>query len=362
MDGNRIRGAFRAACKPTLALVLVLTVLAGPAAAASLPPQGLYDQCSPAASGDACASRLAAMGQAGFKVVLNYTSWDATPDQLRAFANAASANGMQVIWPLNNTVWRHDGDISRTYPTLAAACGCTMAHDLLAYVAGIVGSTGATWGWYVGDELPATELPAVLALVARIKALDPVHPTLYIAYEHSGTAGANLLPFATAADTVGAAIYPYGAGPGVDSLAQMQIVSGLVNRLVGSARRQAMVLQAFDWAAHPDETSMPGGYPDETFMRAARDAALAGADPSLLLWYSYNDIQRSADPAGHWHDLVTAAFGPDASASGAVGTAADTSTATTVAATKKTTAKKAKKKAKKKKIKKKAPTRKRTGA
>jgi hypothetical protein len=317
-------------------LAAVLTAClatAAPAAAADLPPQGLYDQCSPAQSGDACASRLGQMGQAGFKLVLNYTSWDATPQQLTAFADAAAASGMQVIWPLNNAVWRTNGDITGVYPKLAAASGATHADELLAYVAGLLKGHPATWGWYIGDELPATELPAVIGLNLRIKALDPGHPTLYVAYEHSGIGGANLAPFGTAADTVGSAIYPVGTG--ADPLEQMRVVTDLVKRLV-PARARAMVLQAFDWAQHPNEVSLPGGYPDAAFMRAARDTALA-ADPSMLLWYSFADIQKSDDPARHWNDLVGAAFAPPAPA------ASDpvTSPTTTTTATKK-----AKKKAK----------------
>lgn len=335
----------------TLALVLATGfALTSEARADGLPPQGLYDQCSPAQSGDACASRLAQMGGAGFKLVLNYTSWDATPDQLVAFANNAAANGMQVIWPLNHPVWRQDGDITKVYPKLAAACGCSQAHDLLAYVTTLLRGNPATWGWYIGDELPPTELVNVLGLNARVKALDPGHQTLYIAYEHSGIAGANLLPFATAADAVGSAIYPYGTNG--DPSFEMTFVSDLVHRLV-PARSRAMVLQAFDWAQHPDEISLPGGYPDAAFMRTARDDAMA-SDPSLLLWYSFSDIQKSDNPAGHWNDLVSAAFAPLPAAPATAPAPVNTTRTATTTTTKKAVKKKAKKKHKKKAVKKKA--------
>jgi len=37
---------------------------------------------------------------------------------------------------------------------------------------------------------------------------------------------------------------------------------------------------------------------------------LENSHPVFILWYSYFDILKSSDPAGHWADLVAAAFRP----------------------------------------------------
>ncbi len=309
MDGTITRAA-RVARRLTVALIAGLTLAPGAVAAPTpgLPPQGLYDQCSPAAALTDCVAHLDRFQAAGFTLVLNYTAWDATPDQLAAYADAAAARGISVIWPLNHPVWRQNGDVTKVYPKLARACGCTQAADLLAYVMGLVGRHAGTWGWYVGDEVVAAEAPLVTALTARVKALNPAARTLYVAYEHTGSQGANLEPFAGAADVVGTDSYPYGTG--VEEVPQVQYVADLTAQITRTARRSsAMVLQAFDWGRHQDEYPGAHGFPDRAFMTAARNAALS-ASPSLLLWYSYAEILASGAPDAHWSDLVAAAQSP----------------------------------------------------
>ncbi len=334
----------------TILATCVAVLACAPAARAALPPQGLYDQCSPAASGDACASRLATMGGAGFKLVLNYTSWDATPEQLGQFITNAENNGMQAIWPLNHPVWRNDGVITKVYPKLAAACGCTVAHDLLAYLVGLVSQRGGTWGWYVGDELTADQLPATVALQARIKALDPNHPTFYVAYEGSRYNGDNLRPFAAVADVVGTDNYAYGSG--ADATAELTLAAKLTRTASQvTGRKRAMVLQAMDWSLHPDQNpGVPGGFPTRDALRSFRDTALTVADPSMILWYSYAELLKTADPAGNWANLVAAAFSaePTSAAAGAAATTEKSGTTAKAAAAQKAAAKKTSSKAKRK--------------
>ncbi len=304
------RAARRALTLASLTAGLLVAPSAASAAPVALPPQGMYDQCSPAAAMSDCIGRLDTFASAGFKLVLNYTVWDASPEQIVAYADAAQARGMRVIWPLNNAVWRQNGDISRVYPKLARACGCTQAAVLLPFVMGLVSRHAGTWGWYVGDEVAAVEAPLVAALTARVKLIDPATRTLYIAYENTGTKGANLQPFASAADVVGTDSYPFGTGAA--AVPQVQFVSDLTRDITkASGRSTAMVLQAFDWGNHQDEYPGAHGFPDRAFMAAARDAALQ-ASPELILWYSYPEILKSDDPAGHWRDLVAAALTPPA--------------------------------------------------
>src|SRR4051794_2084325 len=72
-------------------------------ASAALPRQGVYEACYPGADPDGCAARVERIGGAGFRLVLNY--WllreSSSSDVLRYVA-AAHANGVQVIWSLND--------------------------------------------------------------------------------------------------------------------------------------------------------------------------------------------------------------------------------------------------------------------
>lgn len=70
-----------------------------------------------------------------------------------------------------------------------------------------------------------------------------------------------------------------------------------------------MVLQAFSWSQYRPAAAPPS-YPDVRRLRAMRDAAIRNADPSLILWYSYQDILRSDRPRMRWQQLVRAAFAP----------------------------------------------------
>src|SRR4051794_35449536 len=101
-------------------LVLAAAALGGsaPALAATAPVQGLYDQCDPSTELATCTEHLQRLGGAGFKVILNYTAWYGTEADLRAYADAAAAAGVQLIWPMNDPTWRHGGLLTK-YPRLA---------------------------------------------------------------------------------------------------------------------------------------------------------------------------------------------------------------------------------------------------
>ncbi|MCW3015494.1 MAG: hypothetical protein JWO02_2586, partial [Solirubrobacterales bacterium] len=178
MDGKGTPGGAPSAFRKTLVgscVLLVALTLGTASARAALPPQGVYEQCEPATQSARCFANLDRAAAAGFTLMLNYTQLSASPEQLHALSQRAAARGVKLIWPLSNQVWRRRGDIARTYPQLAAACRCG-GGDLLAYVVGLARNEPGTWGYYIGDEVTPAELPAVRALAARVKALDPTHP------------------------------------------------------------------------------------------------------------------------------------------------------------------------------------------
>lgn len=318
-DYSRI---WRPCVAPVLAaLALALGVFGGARAdAAPLPPQGTYDQCGPALDqpghGEAtCLKRLAMLSRAGFRLNLNYTIWYSTPAQLKRYMDRAYELGVKLIWPLNAAPWRNDGlALKREYPTLGGYCLC-LTNDLFRrFAIGLVKNHPATWGYYIGDELPATELPAVGRLRSQLDAIDPRHPRLYVSMENRTSLGSGLEPFAPLAEVAGADVYPVGTGAPISAVGS---VMRAVRRVAESnGRRSAAVLQAFDVSRY--STEVAGGWPTRWQMQWMRDLALREGRPGLILWYSLQDIARSDDPAGRFEDLRAAAFAPPRAPPGVV--------------------------------------------
>lgn len=292
---------------PIACICLVLLVAPGGAAAGSggpgpaLPPQGLYEGCAPGAPGPACEARLAEIGAAGFRLVLNYSAWYGSPAEVLAYADRAHALGVRLIWPLNHPAWRGLAGFAATYRRLADRGDPSSRVDSAAGAIALVAAHPATWGFYIGDELPRWEAERTAALSALARAVAPDKPQLYVARPGAR----RLAPFAHLADVAGASVYPLGSGdPAVGSAARS------VSAALGAGdTRTAMVLQAFAWS-HYRPTPAPARYPTATRLRAMRDAAIRNADPAMILWYSYQDIVRSDDPERRWGALSRAAFAP----------------------------------------------------
>ncbi|HWH44927.1 MAG TPA: hypothetical protein VNT32_09365 [Thermoleophilaceae bacterium] len=290
-------------------LVAALSGASAPGASAALPPQGLYESCAPRGGSDLCPSRLRKIASGGFTRVLNYGAWGGDLRGLEEYIAEAERLGIQLIWPLNHPDWRNGGDLIRRYPGLAADCGCSDRTGFIQFVTSVVRHRGATWGWYIGDEVPLDQVEAVRALSALIRGLDPAHPQLYIAHENSGTRGRNLEPFAGLADLVGADFYPVGMGDTVEVVGELSAsVQSLASR---NGRQSAFVLQSFSWAAYPQFTMPDPRWPTRDEMQRMRDLALQHAQPGLILWYSMQDLERADDPALRWSNLVSAAFAPE---------------------------------------------------
>lgn len=283
------------------AALLALAALAAPASAAGLPPQGVYEQCQPASR--ACRAHLNDIAAAGFRLVLNYRSWEASPRQLRAYADKAGRLGLELILPLNHPVWRARGRAAGVYPALAHACRCRRSSRLLRYALHLADRLPAVWGWYVGDQLPAREAPRVRRLTAVVRGIDPKRPRLYISYRGAGPTLYPLAPFAATADVLGLAAYPVGLGSPLATVGHAVSVS---RRVAGGTATVAAVLQAFDWLRYG--VTRRSRWPTVTQMRTMRDLAIA-AGANLLLWYSWQDVLSARDPSRR-ADLVAAAFAP----------------------------------------------------
>ena len=273
-------------------------------ARAALPAQGLYEGCAPGIDAVPCIEHLEQIGAAGFRYVLNYSAWYGTPAEILRYADAAAALGLRLIWPLNHPAWRGLGDLAATYSSFATGGDAVEAGDNAAFAAraiGLVAAHPATWGFYIGDELPAAEAGRVRALSAAVRRLAPRKPQLYVARPGVGM----LAPFARIADVAGADSYPVGSGdPGVRQAAQSARVA-----TSAADSRTAMVLQAFSWSQYAPGARL-AHYPTVRALQAMRDAAIQHAHPTMILWYSYQDILRSDHPERRWQALLQAAFAP----------------------------------------------------
>jgi hypothetical protein len=306
-------------------------------AVANQPPQGLYEECAPS-NQQQCASELAQMGTAGFRLALNYTAWYGSATDIQAYASAAQAQGIKLIWPLNSLPWHSATSLATTYPALAASCGaCTTNDSIRRYAVNLVRSLPATWGYYIGDEEASSVAPAVAALAGTVRAIDPdpSHQLLYVG-QSNPTVATNLEPFMSSANVIGADVYPIGEGQPTSAVGP---IAAKVSQLASAAgKKGAMVLQAFSWTQYPTEiAAINPRWPTETDMHQMLEQAVA-ANPSMILWYNLSDIQRSDNPAQHWQDLVTAAFGSPTTTTGSSPTGpTTTSTAPTTTSTGPTT-------------------------
>jgi hypothetical protein len=277
------------------------------AASAPLPLQGIYGYCAPATSPDGCVGRLRQIAAAGFRVVVNYQAFNADRSQLERYMRVAQSVGVKLIWPMQDSPWWGSGSLTDLYPALAARCGCSDNQAFAKYLIGLVRNSPATWGYYLSDEQSPKDAALVAAFSQRLRALDPQHPRLAIAVGDNDVTSL-LSPYAAAADVLGADSYPIGVG---QPISRVRVIASKVAKVARSThRRSAMVLQSFNWADYPDV--MPNAnslWPTREQMRQMRDLAIQAAHPSLILWYSYFDIQKSADAARHWSDLAWAAFG-----------------------------------------------------
>lgn len=320
------RLALAAVCVPLLSF-------ATPAnASTALPPQGLYDWCAPGATPDRCVGRLQLMGQAGFRVVLNYQMLaQSNPQQVISYVHSAQANGLQVIWPLYDFSFQNplDNNMVSVYPKLAAACGCSTNLALANYVVGLAKGEPDTWGYYLADEPDPSIHALIQAFSLTVRAIDPTRPQLLVA-NGGGPISTLLGPFADINATLSADTYPVTtqspdpAGAYNVTASVTQSVQALADT---AGRPSAMVLQSFNWGDTYYNMcgSSPSNcrFPTEQEMQAQRDAAIQNGHPQVILWFALFDLigfpagQGSPDfnnvPSNlgnRWNDLVQAAFAP----------------------------------------------------
>lgn len=262
------------------------TTRAGPPGA-ELPPQGVYESIAPRYGGD----RLAHIGNAGFKLVLNYEAWEGTDSEILEYARRAEAEGVKLIWPLNDRRWNSDAELVRRRVQL-------------------VHRHPATWGFYVGDEVPPSDenVAAVNTLSNRVAAAGSTRPNLIIQLPKPGDDPAfNLRPFADGVSRLthsGLDPYPVVNDSSLDRIGARvrQVSLECQSACEERGKKPVIVLQAFSWHRYLDRQVR---WPTYQEMRFMRDNALEG-NPGFILWYSYHDALLHQ---GQFNRLKRAALG-----------------------------------------------------
>ena len=145
------------------------------------------------------------------------------------------------------------------------------------------------------------------ALAQQVKSIAPDKPTLYITIPNdNGVLTTQLEPFEQTADYVGADYYPVGKGSRLDGVSRY--ASQTRDLAAQYGRQPAFVLQAFSWSEY--DPSYADRFPTRAEMQTMRDAAISDGNPQMMLWYAFNDVMDSSDPAGNWNDVKAAAFAP----------------------------------------------------
>lgn len=327
-----------------LACAISMVAVVGSASASTLPPQGIFENCSLDTQMTTCIQRLTVMHQGGLQVAV-ISATEGSPASLQTYATAARIVGMSVMWELSDPRWWQDPSTSTsmatTYPGFATACGCNQNGALLAYVVRWLGALPATYGYYAADDsvLAPGDQGNVAGYVAEIKQQDPVHTVMIGSADESQTA-----TYQGIADVIGNDIYPVTDSSLMPVSANQdtwdevgQEASDDQQTADRAGKQSAFILQAFTWGDNLSDGQTIGGcsatdtqascygrlrYPSPGDQLELRNEMLLHAHPTLILWWSfpgtYGDVTGNtysiyptgAEATARWNGLAAAVQAP----------------------------------------------------
>jgi len=271
---------------------------------------------------------LRRISDAGFRVVQNMHALGGDLSDVLAFANAAHAHGIKVIWSLNSAA--HRTSLRDLMPNLPSRCRCDDEDAMLAYLIGVLRMQPATWGYYIADEPTPADHDSVAAFAARVKALDPYQERLIMGCGLCW-GGEKSVDFLSDIDaTLGTDAYPvHEQAPDQPAVARRVAydAAGLQKIADRAGRNAVIALQAWRWGdSHYDSEATGIGqasrFPTRREIEMQRNAAITHGRPELILWFTLNQVigwepgQRPwwwaepADAAQRWANLVGGAFAP----------------------------------------------------
>jgi hypothetical protein len=295
--------------------------------------QGIYETCDPTQA--SCRQDLTTIASAGLSLVLNYDQFasDTSLTNEYAYAQAAEALHLQIIWSFKNFFYTADtaANLSQSHPAMtrslenSGACPVapTTDYGFVNCLVHVLSTLNATWGYYIGDEPPASEEPTVRPMADAIWDGDPIHPRLLVVNGGDGQVHSDVLQaygrsyfdgYETHPDATVLAedFYPIGTKFAPEAAAvTKQIASGLHALATQEGIGYGMVLQAHSLTQYQDaypwcHSMAVCPYPTFDQMVAMRDAVLQEPSPRLILWYSFFDLLTSDDFIGHWSFLSAA--------------------------------------------------------
>jgi hypothetical protein len=327
-----------------LSVCLASALTAATASAATLPPEGIFENCNLDSQMPTCVQRLEVMHQGGMQVVA-ISAGSMSPAGLSAYAASAHSLGMSVMWELSNPAWWQDPSTSTSmdgsYSGFLPLCGCTQNGALLDYVVHWLGQVPGTYGYYAADDLvlaPGDE-NGLAAYVAQIKQQDPAHTVMIGSADESQTATYQAIP-----DVIGTEMYPATTNPLMPVSANQgmwdsvgQWASDAQQSADAAGKQSAFILQAFTWGDNLSDGQVIGAcsssdtqlscysklhYPSPAEQLELRNEVLAHAHPKLILWWSfpgtYGDVTgdtyslypSGGEAAARWSGLAAAVQAP----------------------------------------------------
>jgi hypothetical protein len=321
----------------TAYLHAVRIVTMSTAASRPLDGYGIYESCDPHFA-TVCYNRLNYIAAGGFSEIVDYSAFspDTTIYDIIAYANYANLVGMKIIWPFDDFVYSKNNatDVLSQYPTLVQSINSSglCSHPvntnywLVACVTIITASHPGTWGYYIGDELPASDEPKVRHVVDAILDWNKNALRLFMAADKDGHPNSSVLnaygrnyddgSYSVAdANVIAQDYYPIGTRQQNSAGADTGQVAGSLNSFAkkndisyGLALQAQSLYQyqtTYPWCT--SQEACP--YPTVTQERSMLSAVLAQGQPRIVMWYSYFDLLNSDDYMMHWTDLTAVVGG-----------------------------------------------------
>lgn len=272
-----------------------------------------YEAASPIFGGSFYQPRLDQIAAGGFALVLNYNILVGHIADVTAYINYAASKGMKVVVALNDpAIWR-DNTYATKYAQLYADAGNpSTGTAFMQYIVNQTKALAGVWGWYVADEITATDHTTLKAYSTAINTADSTHPRMVIesASDSTQSVSSGLNTFYDCATVIGDDWYPTGdtqvAWPTIGVEA-----AGILSYATAKSVLPAITLQCFSWSQYPPtrNNNFPNGalWPSAAEMRYNRDTALAAGTFKVMLWYTYYNLLSADDPGQHWTDLCWAA-------------------------------------------------------
>jgi hypothetical protein len=282
-------------------------------------PQAIYQDCNLDGQGCSGPSGSTAIGQldkiadANFSVVLNYSVFWGTEEELLAYAAHANSRHVKIMWAFNDPDFAKYSDkpgkyLIKDYAEIAATCGCSTNQGFLEYLVNLVKDLPATYGYSIGDEPTPGTASNVQNLYNLVRAIDSRHPQMVNAtWDNANNPSLSNLqkyldPFSFA-DILGGDYYPVGTGAPASDTATAASDVHTVATTYGKAAE--MALQAFNWGQYPEDGVCSGSqctYPTADQLQSMLRDAATDAKPKIIFWYDYWDTVD----AGQWTNFVKA--------------------------------------------------------